>query len=268
MFRATEGALVTDDALPKVQPWDVFKLTMYDDDYVDADSSTHLHRYWRYLIADARQPQESVGGDLQGLELFGRERYLQKMPFPGHYYFIRVDQLLKLIISHYNRNNGSAQPNILERHTGDIAHTNDVFEFGADTSVYDALMECVNRLSLSVAAGGAGEYYGLRFYDHPTDINRMGIRVVPQGYETYVIDWTDSADVTVTLATPTLTEWITVAENKEPERGNIMIVRGQAGSGSFPVAISKIQKPGRGVREPAGVRLYGTVQGRRMGQVR
>ena len=62
-----------------------FKLEVTD----DADNS-----YSRYLIQDDIAPQRNESGDHMILELFGREKYLQKMYFPGHYFFVSFKEMI------------------------------------------------------------------------------------------------------------------------------------------------------------------------------
>ena len=214
MIDARFGDFVTEansGQTPIIQQYDLFKLTVTDDD----DNS-----YTRYLIQDDIAPQKNSNGSHLVLELFGRERYLQKMYFIGHFYFISFKDMIIKIRDFYNTNKGSSQPGIRVA-SGDVAtipeDTYGVFEFGEKTTVYDALMEVVKRLSLPVAAGGAGEYYGLTFSDVA---NGMLMRISPVGSFP---------------ANPLVLEKpLTLSEVKSPIEGNIAVVKGQKGTGSYP----------------------------------
>ena len=214
MLDARFGDFVTEansGQTPIIQQYDLFKLAVTDDD----DNS-----YTRYLIQDDIAPQKNNNGSHLVLELFGRERYLQKMYFPGHFFFISFKDMVIKIRDFYNKNRGSLQPNIKVSGTdiNDIPkHSYGIFEFGKETTVYDALMEVIKRLSLPVAAGGAGEYYGLTFSDTSHSIF---MRIRPRG--------------SLPSSPLVLKKPISITELKQPIEGNIMVVEGQEGSGSFP----------------------------------
>ena len=236
MLRSIEGDFVVSTDPPTISPWDTFRLTVWDDDFDSADAATYAHRHARYLIQDNRDPQKSDRGDYITLNLYGRERYLQKMPFPGHHYFAGFGDLARAVIRFYNANRGTGQPLLGESTIGDIAHTYGIFEFGDETSCYDALMEIARRLREPVAAGGAGIHYGLRFFDR--SVERMGMYLVPEGRDTYIVVQSGSG-VEVQAATPTITSYISAAEARAVERGNVQVVRGQPGSGTLPGNIAR-----------------------------
>ena len=79
-------------------------------------------------------------------------------------------------------------------------------------------MMVVKRLSLPVAAGGAGAYFGLTFSDVDEDLMFMRIRQVGT-----------LPNLPITLSKP-----ISLTEVKSPLEGNIVVVKGQKGSGSYP----------------------------------
>ena len=51
--------------------------------------------YSRILFLDSILPQQSTSGNQMQLELFGRERHLEKIIIPGHWFFISVKDLIK-----------------------------------------------------------------------------------------------------------------------------------------------------------------------------
>ncbi len=202
------------DATPIIDQYDLFRLKITD----DPDNS-----YTRYLIQDDISPQKNEEGTHVNLELFGRERFLQKMYFPGHFYFISFRDMIIKIRDFYNDNRGSSQPAIKVSSTDidDIPlHTYGVFEFGEKTTVYDALMDVVNRLTLPIPAGGAGRYFGLTFSDETQTGFTMLMRIKAQG--------------SLPTSPLTLDKPIKITEVKQPAIGNIVVIRGQEGSGSFP----------------------------------
>ena len=215
MLDARFGDFVTETNsgdTPIIQQYDLLELTITDDD----DNS-----YTRFLIADDIIPQRNENGDHLTLELFGRERYLQKMYFLGHYFFISYREMIIKIRDYYNINRGSSQPSIRVS-SFDLSDvppdTYGIFDFGEKTTVYDALMMVVKRLSLPVAAGGAGAYFGLTFSDVSDASMFMRIRQVG----------------TLPNSPITLSKPISLTEVKSPLEGNIVVVKGQKGSGSYP----------------------------------
>ena len=197
---------------PIISQYDLFRLTITDD---------NNNSYSRYMIQDDIAPQRNDSGDHLVLELFGRERYLQKMYFPGHFFFTSFKDLIIKIRDFYNQNRGTSQPAIRVS-SGDVEtipeDTYGVFEFGEKTTVYDALMDVVKRLALSQPAGGGGQFFGMTFDD--VSINSIFMRIRPVG---------SLPSAPITLEKP-----LTLSEVKSPIQGNIVIVKGQKGTGSFP----------------------------------
>ena len=212
MLDARFGDFITQSSsgnTPVIQQYDTFKLEITDDD----DNT-----YSRFLIQDDVIPYRNDNGDHLVLELFGRERYLQKMYFTGGYFFISLKRMLEIIRDFYNTNKGSRQPSISGEMDNVPDYTFGSFDFGEGVTVYDAFMQVIKRLSLSVAAGGGGEFYGITFSDESQ--SEMTVDVRPQG---------SLPSEPLTLESP-----ITVTELKQPSDGNIVIVKGQDGAGSLP----------------------------------
>ena len=184
--------------------------------------------YERYLVVSDLMPQTSSQGHVLGVELLGREHFLQKMLFPGHFYFPSFRQMIRGIVAFYNLNKGKDQPAIFIDAAGlnQIPdHTWGVFDFSKETSCYDALMDIVKRCTLPEGAGGAGEYYGMVFTETVTtsgdpapDIITM--RIAPQGYPTNEIE--------------TLEKPMQLTEVKKPSQASIVVVEGKPGTGSMP----------------------------------
>ena len=178
-------------------------------------------KYSRYLVVDDLSPQVNANGQFLSVELLGRERYLQKMLFPGHFYFVSFRKMIGTIVSFYNKNKGSKQPSINPDIPELPDHTWGIFDFSEETNCYDALMEVVKRCTLPVAAGGAGEYYGMTF----TDVGTTGLllRVAPQGFPD------DKPTDIETLEKP-----MQLTEVKEPSKASIVVVKGKPGTGTMP----------------------------------
>ena len=217
MLDARFGDFITQansDTTPIIKQYDLFRLEMRDSGYS------------RFLIQDDIAPQKNSQGSFITLELLGRESYLQKMYFPGHFIFISFRDLVRKIRDFYNTNRGSLQPMIRNSAT-DLAlfpeHTYGTFDFGEKTTVYDALMDIVKRLKVPRAGGGADRFFGLLFSDS-TSGSAMLMRITPQG---------------ITPTNPKVLENPnSVSEVKQPLKGNIVVVKGQPGTGSFPKEIA------------------------------
>ena len=208
-------------ATPLISQHDLFRFGVSDD-----DRNTHA----RALVQDDISPQTNDQGAIVGLELFGREVYLQKMYFPGHFHFISFRDMVREIVNFWNTNKGTEQPTLTTPGTDldDIPnYAFGVFNFGEKTTVYDALMDVVNRLALPTAAGGDGRQWGMTFSDSPAiglrPGNSMLMRIRPVG---------SNSDI------KTLPNAITISETLEPSKGNLVVVKGRPGSGSMPVNIS------------------------------
>ena len=191
-------------------------------------TDTPANTYSRYLIVDDLIPLVNSDGQFLSVELFGRERYLQKMLFPGHFYFISYKNMIQTIVDFYNRNKGKKQPPILNNSVELSDHTYGIFDFAKETSCYDALMEVVKRCTVPTAAGGEGEYYGLTFAEGTTNTGEqvpstIELRIAPQGHYP-----TDEAN-RITLDKP-----MQLSEVKEPSKASILIVEGKPGTGTMP----------------------------------
>ena len=228
MLDSRFGAFVTEDdggATPIIQAYDLFRLTV---------GTSDTDKYVRYLITDDRSPQKGEGANLP-LELFGLERYLQTMYFLGLHQNVRFTDLVKAIVAHYNANRGTAQPLLAWPSVSQDSfpyHAWGTFEFGNQTTVYEALMAVVKRLGLSVDAGGGGQQYSLFFQrDTSNGVPALNMLILPQGHK---IDPTNTAN-TVDDADITLSEPRSLTRVQSPPEGTIVVVEGKPGSGSFPV---------------------------------
>ena len=176
--------------------------------------------YQKFLIQDDISPQKNDEGTYVILDLLGRERYLQKITYTGHYHFASYRQIITDIFAYYNKNKGSNQPTINnpDYDTDSFpAHTYGVFDFSDNTSCYDALLEVVNRLKVPTAGGGDGRFYVLNFEGEIIDY--VVTRILPVGNRT---------------STKILENPVTLTQIKKPMQGNVVVVKGKAGSGSLP----------------------------------
>lgn len=220
-----------------IKPYDLFRVTMGNrlgiaqiDDSTIIDTTATIHT--KLMIQDDNIPQNNENSPLITLELMGRERFLQKMFFPGHFYYYSMKLLIQEIVLFYNRNKGENQPTLSVTMENIPENTYATFDFQDQTTCYDALMDIVKRLSLSVSGGGGGQFYGLLFKDGsdenviptPTNLSHMTMTIKPVG----------TPDNITQLDIP-----ITMSKLSNPQEGNIVVVRGQQGSGTLPVQIAQ-----------------------------
>ena len=177
--------------------------------------------YSRILFLDSLLPQESGNGNQIQLELFGREKHLESIIIPGHWFFITVKNLVRVIIDYYNINRGTNQPEI-EYDLDFPDFPLGTFDFGSGINVIDALRQAIAWLQLPVSASGAGTIFSMVFEDNPNN-GKLTLKIFPQGEATDTID--------------TITSHIDhakVTRVYERYAANLVVLRGQQGSGSMP----------------------------------
>ena len=159
ILNSVYGKFVTDTRngkTPIIRQYDTLRLDVFDNLDDATNEPFRTHRHWRFLVVDDRLPVRNAKGNRMTLELFGRERYLQKMPYPGRQFWISMAEVARRFVRFYNANKGTEQPSIDVSILGpDIEASFALFEFHEETYIYDALMDVVGRLSLPVSAGGA-----------------------------------------------------------------------------------------------------------------
>lgn len=216
-FDAEFGRLIADQTGPILDQFDNIRIRLTDNDSVVYD---------RIMFVDTIMPQQGAGGRLVQLELFGRERFLQLMRFPGHFFFVSVDSLIRRIVAFYNDNRGTAQPEIRIGSEYEVpGFVVGTFDFGDNMTAYDCLMQLVQRLNLSVAAGGAGDFYELLFEDDPADQNVLLMLVMSQG---------SRGNMPLTGSSPDVSS---ITRNLEPVDSEIIVCEGQDDAGTLPVEV-------------------------------
>ena len=189
--------------------------------------------YSRILFLDTMLPQESSSGRQVQLELFGRERHLEKVIVPGHWYFIHVKDLVKKLVEYYNDRRGTAQPELVYVVNGvDYLDFPDfpfgTFDFNNGTDMLSALRMMVAHLQLPIEATGASDLFSIIFEDHPTDNSKLVLKMFSQGSATAVKDTIDGQ-----IAHAKITRVY------ERYASNIAVLQGQQGSGSMPPNITE-----------------------------
>ena len=215
--------------------WQSFKAVGSEDD--DPAGGFPTDHYQRILILDNISPQKNDEGAFLLLDLFGRERYLQKMFFTGRYFWTSFQDMVETIIDAYNDNKGAAQPTIEYDDTSlDIpSHTIGTFEFGDNHTAYECLMDVVTRLELPVASGGGGTPYIMIFEDDGDDLKLI---IRPLGEHEPEDSTFGHEDTPIGQDTNATFKPISLTEVKNPIRGNVVRVTGADNHGTFPSEIA------------------------------
>ncbi len=234
MINTQQGDFITETnsgATPLIDQYQDIRITIIDD-----NSAT----FSRIFYVDNIMPQQTITGQLTQLEMFARENYLSKVKMTGYYTFTHSIDMIKTIMSFYNTQRGTLQPEIVFE-TGSTANNDLVnylevptfpvgtFDFGSQTNCYEALMQVITRLNLSVPAGGAGDFFELLFQEHPTDTGKIVCKIFSLGSK-------PTAPITVQGRH---LETQSTSETKQPVQANIVVARGQADSGTYPPEIAE-----------------------------
>ena len=237
MINTIDGQFLTESnggATPIIDQFNEFELSVIDDNSVV---------YSRILYLDDILPQQMLEGQTTEIELYAREAFLKKMKYPGHHYFTSMINMIRIIVSYYNEKRGSAQPEIVFEVTQNGTTTNylqvpdypvAVFDFGSGINCYDALMQVISRLRLSVPAQGAGDFFELLFEEHPTDNSKLVCKIFPLG--TNPNDPNENNIITLN-GKDIDTQY--VLETKQPIAANLVVVEGQQDTGRYPAEIAE-----------------------------
>ena len=188
----------------------------------------------KIMYVSNKNKQHSSHGKLLSVSLLGRESFLKEQKITGRYYFIKVIDMIREILSQYNEN--AIYSNLIpEIRFGPTTGSEDYLKVPSfptqtfdwtenGTNLYDALLKCLDLLELPGSAGGAGDLFELVFDDNPADDNIMFARIFSQG------DRPD-ADNTITIDTK---DSIQVTGSEPIENANVTVVRGAQDKGRFP----------------------------------
>ena len=222
MLNTTDGQFITRDnagKTPILKAFDKIKIILTDD--IVGDSTT------KTMIIDSRFPQETAKGNQCQYELFGYERYLQRMFYSANLSFTNYKELIIRIINFYNSNRGTKQPQLkyvyAELDIPSYPVGNMVFSEG--TNCLDALREIIVRYNLPVQAGGVGTLHTILFEDDGDDFK---IRIFEQGSKPNVPK----------IITGQSTDVDSVTRTVEAPTANVVVLRGQEDSATLPDGIS------------------------------
>ena len=159
-----DGAFVTDHsghATPIITQYDEIEVELTDD---------AGRKFRRIMVVDETMPDETeAGGHLTKYQLYGREYYLKQVRMSGHDFFTTHRNMITRIIDLYNESKGESQPTIQLEMTDVPAYPVNIWRWGEATSAFDALSRVIDGLALPVKAGGASEYFTMRFTEKASD---------------------------------------------------------------------------------------------------
>lgn len=231
------GQFITNDtsgATPILDEFDQIKLTVTDRNNV---SFTTI-----FEVDILRPINDTQQGTVLEVELLGREYHLTKVNFAKPFFFENAFTVVRDIFDFYNDpdSKGTLQPSISG---GDVATNNTLpqwssndFRFDlSEQAVYDGILEVVDRMGSSVASGGGGDFWEMKFLDSAGSnilFPQIYISGNPPNQQTNgVFDFTKAITITDTLS-------VNPAEEEggiESTRGTVVGTWGADNFGSLPV---------------------------------
>ena len=176
VLNALDGKFLT--STPVLAQFDKIRITLTDDASNTYDEIFEVDR-----IIPVKNAQEGLVAEI---EMLGQEHYLQKIDVAKQFFFTSAYDTVKDIGDFYNDINGSAQPE-LEDHDNTTDNglprwTANTYEFGvSEIKAYDAMLEVVNGLGASVAAGGSADFWELYFKTKTADPTKIQFRAFSSG---------------------------------------------------------------------------------------
>ncbi len=153
--------------------YDLLKLVVTDE---DSTVKTLVYEVDRVIpIKNARE------GYSVEVECLGQEHWLQKVDVAKQFFFESAQQVVEQLSDFYNDIIGNSQPAI-QNHDDTSENelprwtANDYLFGTAEIKTYDALLEVVEHLGASVAAGGAADFFELVFDTNAADLTKINLR--------------------------------------------------------------------------------------------
>tara|TARA_R110002020_G_scaffold8222_1_gene33400 strand:+ start:1930 stop:4737 length:2808 start_codon:yes stop_codon:yes gene_type:complete len=185
------------------------------------------------------------------LNLMGLERHLQQVHFAKQFYYKSAFDVVDDICEQYNGSKGGKQV-LVDHHDQALSsgtYYNELpkwnannMDFGvAETYTYDGINDMINKLGSSVSAGGAGDFYELKFTDDLTltsskfAANQIFFHAFSSGNSS-----NQTSIPTITNPTNTLPIYST-SGTLEDETGSVIFAKGARGYGSMPTNSSKFR---------------------------
>lgn len=229
VLNARDGAFLTNangGATPILSAFDKIKISV-----TDKSSNTKS----LVGIIDDEKPVRKSAGPNCIVELFGQERWLQKMHMPA----MKMERIshhdaIKSIIDIYNSNRGSSQVEI-EKHDDTLFNkapqwTAVNIDFSDKPTFYDGLMRVLSLMNTTVANQGANDFFELYFEDHPSDHTKIRIKVFVSGGEPVS---------PITIQQSNTTRLYDVSGEIQGKTGTVLIGEGADGFGSIPLESTK-----------------------------
>lgn len=184
MLDAHDGQFITqsnDGSTPIVSAFDLFWITWTDDN--------GFIKWGIFSIDQILKQVEVRGKYLLPVELKARERALQDIKVFAYYEFWNPFDVINDLLSRYsNYSRGTLQPDIACFSNDESSDTNfapqtvnNIYDFSAGVTYYDALMMVIARLNQSTDLGGVGNFYSMTFADNETELGLVTVNIFPQG---------------------------------------------------------------------------------------
>lgn len=214
---------------PVLSEFDQIEISITDDDSNNYDEIFEVDR----IIP----VKNSIEGYIAEVELLGQEHHLQKVDFAKQFFFESGANVARDAVDFYNDIKGNDQPEV-ENHDTFTAGNNELprwtantYEFGvSEIKTYDSLIEVIEGLGASVAAGGAADFFELYFTKHASDETKILFKAFPSGSLP-----TAGNEITITDST---------SVNESPTEGGIDAITGslvkawgKKGQGTLPQSI-------------------------------
>ncbi len=191
--------------------------------------------YERYLEARALKPQFTSLGLFNTVEMACLERSLKDVLVPGHWWFMTYREVLDDLVSHYNAQRGTSQPELRlqDANIGDGVDldrtTGGPINLYAGTDCFTAINLLIDRLRQPIQTGGTGELVSA-FYTDYGDPPYPGIdlNLVVQGARGSSVPVIEAGTIGVSAD----------LRQRLPASATTAIVRGLPGSGTLPMSVA------------------------------
>lgn len=199
-----------------------------------------------YLVDTFKPLKNTQMGSRLELHCFGQEYWLQRLDFAKQFYFADANSVAGSIFDIYNVNKGSLQPTITNQHNSvynqlPVWTANNYLFNISELSVYNGVVEVVDKLGTSVQNGGANDFFEVRFDDgdlasDPNNPDKITPRMFSSG---------STPNVPLIITPSNSIKISEIAGDNEAYQGSLIKAWGDDQSGSTPLDFAKF----RGVDE-------------------
>ena len=202
------------------------------------DDQSPANDYENIFEIDKIKPIKNAGeGYVIDLEMLGAEQWLQKIYFAKQFRFAQAASVVEDIGDFYNSLKGTSQPTLEDHDTFSAGNnelprwTANLYEFGvAEITCYDAMMEVVNGLGASVAAGGAADFFELYFNMKAGSTTVIEFNAFSSGGDPNH----PTAGNEITITDSTSVNEAPTEGGIDASTGSLVIAWGKRGSGTLP----------------------------------